>query len=206
MIAKAFALDAAGMPVAGDEQEIMPISGPVADSDMWKRRCHVSVRGSRAYIATVRELVIIDVADAHALRETGRHTLESFRPQSYYTKLVAIDGDKLYVERFWPHELVEFDITNPDQPHEVGYLPLSWSDIHSLQVVDGIAYGLADSWSSDIKMKAWTMAEYGALIEGVSLVVPEDLERDFWSFHALSVANGYLYATRHDALLAYRLD
>ena len=203
LIVEAFSLDAEGMPVAGDVQVITPTLDHMGDP----QRCHVSVRGSRAYIGTVRELVAIDVADAHALRETGRHTLESFRPQSYYRpKLVATDGDKLYVERSWPHELVEFDITNPDQPREVGYLPLSGSDdILSLQVVDGMAYGLA-WWSSDAKMKAWTIAEYGALIEGFSLVGPEDLERDLWGFNALSVANGYLYATRHEALLAYRLD
>ena len=203
LIVEAFSLDAEGMPVAGDVQVITPTLDHMGDP----QRCHVSVRGSRAYIGTVRELVAIDVADAHALRETGRHTLESFRPQSYYRpKLVATDGDKLYVERSWPHELVEFDITNPDQPREVGYLPLSGSDdIRSLQVVDGMAYGLA-WWSSDAKMKAWTIAEYRALIEGFSLVGPEDLERDLWGFNALSVANGYLYATRHEALLAYRLD
>ena len=165
LVAEAFALDAGGMPVVGDERVIMPISDPVDDSHIWKHRCHVSVRGSRAYIGAERELVVIDVADAHALRETGRYTLESFRPQSYYNpRLVATDGDKLYVERFWPYELVEFDITNPDQPREVGYLPLPRSDnIHSLQIVDGVAYsrgyGLG-RWSSDLRVKAWTIAEY----------------------------------------------
>ena len=39
-----------------------------------------------------------------------------------------------------------------------------------------MAYGLA-WWSSDAKMKAWTIAEYGALIKGYSLAGPEDLER-----------------------------
>ena len=202
IVVEAFSLDAEGMSVAGDVQVITTID-PMGDP----RRCHVSVRGSRAYIGTARELVVIDVADAHALRETRRDTLESFWPQSYYrAKLVATDGDKLYVERFWPSELVEFDITNPDQLREVGYLPLSGrDDMLSLQVVDGMAYSRA-WWSSDVKMKAWTIAEYGALIEGFSLVGPEDLESDLWGFNALSVANGYLYATRHEALVAYRLD
>ena len=168
--------------------------------------CHVGVRGSRAYIGTGRELVVLDVGDAHALRETERRTLESFRPNYYRAKLVATDGDKLYVERFWPSELVEFDIANPDQLREVGYLPLSGrGDMLSLRVVDGMAYGRA-WWSSDVKMKAWTIAEYRALIEGFSLLGPDDLEKDLWGFNALAVANGYLYATRHEALLAYRLD
>ena len=202
IVVEAFFLDAEGMPVAGDVQvitTIVPMVGP--------NLCHVRVRGSRAYIGTGRELVVIDVADAHALRETERRTLESFRPESYYrAKLVATDGDKLYVERFWPSELVEFDITNPDQLREVGYLPLSGrGDMLSLQVVDGMAYCRA-WWSSDAKMKAWTIAEYGALIKGFSLAGPDDLEKDLWGFNALSVANGYLYATRHEALLAYRLD
>ena len=202
IVVEAFSLDAEGMPVAGDVQVITTID-PMGGPDL----CHVSVRGSRAYIGTGRELVVIDVGDVHALRETRRDTLESFRPESYYrAKLVATDGDKLYVERFWPHELVEFDTTNPDQLREVGYLPLSGrDDILSLQVVDGMAYGRA-WWSSDAKMKAWTIAEYGALIKGFSLAGPDDLEKDLWGFNALSVANGYLYATRHEALLAYRLD
>ena len=78
-------------------------------------------------------------------------------------------------------------------------------DILSLQVVDGMAYSLA-WWSSDAKMKAWTIAEYGALIKGFSLAGPDALEKDLWGFNALSVANGYLYATRHEVLVAYRLD
>ena len=204
LVVEAFALDAEGMPVVGDERVIMPISDPVDDSHMWKHRCHVSVRGSRAYIGTESELVVIDVADVHALRETGRQTLESFRTRYYgHPKLVATDDDKLYVERSWPYELVEFDITNPDQPREVGYLPLPRSDdIRSLQIVDGVAYsrgyGLG-KWSSDLRVKAWTIAEYGALIESYSF------ESDR-SIGALSVANGYLYVTSSDGLLAYRLD
>ena len=201
IVVEAFFLDAEGMPVAGDVQVITTIA-PIGGSYL----CHVSVRGSRAYIGTGRELVVIDVADTHALRETERRTIESFRPHYYRAKLVATDGDKLYVERFWPSELVEFDIANPDQLREVGYLPLSGrGDILSLQVVDGMAYSRA-WWSSDAKMKAWTIAEYGALIKGFSLAGPDDLEKDLWGFNALSVANGYLYATRHEALLAYRLD
>ena len=204
LVAEAFTLDAEGMPVAGDERVIMPISDPVDDPHRWKPRCHVSVRGSRAYIGTEGELVVIDVADVHALRETGRQTLESFRTRYYgHPKLVATDGDKLYVERSWPYELVEFDIFNPDQPREVGYLPLPRSDnILSLQIVDGVAYsrgyGLG-RWSSDLRVKAWTIAEYGSLLESFSF------ESDR-SIGALSVANGYLYATSSGGLLAYRLD
>ena len=101
LIAEAFAFDEEGMPVVGDERVIRTIPDPLNDPQSWKRRCHVSMRGSRAYIGTEGELVIMDVANAHTLRETGRQTLESFRSQSYYApKLVAIDGDKLYVERF----------------------------------------------------------------------------------------------------------
>ena len=204
LVAEAFAFDAKGMPVAGSERVIMPISDPVDDPHRWKHRCHVSVHGSRAYIGTESELVVIDVADVHALRETGRQTLESFRTRYYgHPKLVATDGNKLYVERSWPYELVEFDITNPDQPREIGYLPLPRSDnILSLQIVDGVAYsrgyGLG-KWSSDLRVKAWTIAEYGALIESYSL------ESDR-SIGDLSVANGYLYVTSSDGLLAYRLD
>ena len=206
VIAEAFALDAEGMPVAGDEQELMPI--PNSDSP-WERRCHVRVRGSRAYVGTERELVVLNVADARALREIGRHTLESFRGRTYYdSRLVAIEDDRLYVERFWPHELVEFDITNPDSLREVGYLPLSQSDrldLVQLLIANGVAYGRIGH--SDVKARAWTIAGYGALIEGDPLIAPEEPDREHsWSFNAMSVANGYLYATRRGALLAYRLD
>ena len=214
LIAESFAFDEKGMPVVGDERVIMTLPDPFNDPSVWSRRCHVSVRGSRAYIGTKHELVVIDVTDARALREAERHTLESFRPQSYYgPKLVAIDGDKLYVERFWPQELVEFDITNSDQLREVGYLPLSWSDKNGLDkqllIADGVAYGLADGVAYGRpydEVRAWTIAEYGALIESDLLVGPEGPDRERWGFEDLSVANGYLYATWGGALLAYRLD
>ena len=214
LIAEAFALDAEGMPVVGDERVIMTIPDPFHDPSVWRRRCHVGVRGSRAYIGTKHELVVIDVTDARALREAERHTLESFRPRSYYgPKLVAIDGDKLYVERFWPQELVEFDITSSDQLREVGYLPLPRSDRNGLDkqllIADGVAYGLADGVAYGRpydEVRAWTIAEYGVLIEGDPLVGPERPDRERWGFKYLSVANGYLYATWGGALLAYRLD
>lgn len=213
LIAESFAFDEEGMPVVGDERVIMTIPDPFNDPSVWRRRCHVSVRGSRAYIGTKHELVVIDVTDARALRETGRHTLESFRPHSYSSKLVATDGDKLYVERFWPQELVEFDITNSDQLREVGYLPLSRSDKNGLDkqllIADGVAYGLADGVAYGRpydEVRAWTIAEYGALIESDPLVGPEGPGRERWGFEGLSVANGYFYATWGGALLAYRLD
>ena len=204
LIAEAFALDEEGMPVVGDERVITPIFDLRRE-----RKCHVRVRGSRAYIGTERELVVLDVADAHALRETGRYALESFRPRSYYnSRLIAMDGDALYVERFWPHELVEFDISDPDSLREVGYLPLSPSDrwdLEQLLIANGVAYGLIGH--SDVKVRAWTIAGYGALVEGDPLIVPEGPDRDHsWGFNAMSVAHGYLYATRRGALLAYRLD
>ena len=214
LIAESFAFDEKGMPVVGDERVIMTIPDPFNDPSVWRRRCHVSVRGSRAYIGTKHELVVIDVTDARALREVERHTLESFRPRSYYgPKLVAIDGDKLYVERFWPQELVEFDITNSDQLREVGYLPLSRSDKNGLDkqllIADGVAYGLADGGAYGRpydEVRAWTIAEYGALIESDPLVGPEGPGRERWGFEDLSVANGYLYTTWGGTLLAYRLD
>ena len=211
LIAESFAFDGEGMPVVGDERVIMTIPDPFNDPSVWRRRCHVSVRGSRAYIGTKHELVVIDVADARALRETGRHTLESFRPRSYYgPKLVAIDGDKLYVERFWPRELVEFDITNSDQLREVGYLPLSQSDRNGLDkqllIADGVAYGLGDRVGPYDEVRAWTIAEYGALIESDPLVGPEGPGRERWGFKDLAVANGYLYTTWGGGLMAYRLD
>ncbi len=203
IIAEAFALDAEGIPVLGDERVIMSIPGPVA-SDVWKHRCRVSVRGSRAYIGTERALVVLDVADAHALAEIGRYTLESFQPRAYNVpRLMASDGDRLYVERFWPHELVEFDISDPDQLREVGYLPFSRSDRpEQLLVADGVAYGLG---GRDAKVRTWTIAEYGVLIEGSSLV---GLDRGVgWGFGSMVAADGYLYVMPWGTqLLAYRLD
>lgn len=209
VVAEAFALDAEGMPMVGDEQVIMAIPAPL-DDRAWKRRCHVSVRGSRAYIGTERELVILDATDAHALRKTGRHTLESFW-SPYYNgpRLVVTDGDKLFVERFWPHELVEFDITHPDQLREVEYLPLSRSnDIRSLLVVGGVVYGnmRGDAPTFESKIQEWRIAEYGALVEDRSWGAPEGLRTGLIP-RAMAVANGYLYAISfHGRLLAYRVQ
>ena len=85
---------------------------------------------------------------------------------------------------------------------------MSWSNddnIRALQIVDGVAYGLV-RWSSDVKARAWTIAEYGALIEGSPLVGPKGSDRERRGFDAMVVANGHLYATRRGALLSYRLD
>ena len=132
--------------------------------------------------------------------------LASGRYVFYNSRLIAMDGDELYVERFWPHELVEFDISDPDSLREVGLLSPSdrWG-LEQLLIANGVAYGLIGH--SDVQVRAWTIAGYGALVEGDPLIVPEDPDSDHsWGFNAMSVANGYLYATRRGALLAYRLD
>ena len=36
---------------------------------------------------------------------------------------VALAGDKAYVSRYWPRELVVFDISDPRRPVEMGHLP-----------------------------------------------------------------------------------
>ena len=52
IVVEAFSPDAEGMPVAGDVQAITLTRDPMVGP----HRCHVSVRGSRAYIGAGREL------------------------------------------------------------------------------------------------------------------------------------------------------
>ena len=78
--------------MVGDERVIMPISDPVDDSHMWKHRCHVSVRGSRAYIGTEGELVVIDVADAESFSFESDWSIGALSVANEYLYVTSGDG------------------------------------------------------------------------------------------------------------------
>ena len=115
--------------------------------------------GQRLYVGARSGLVVVDIADPEHLRVTGRLPLEeepSWRSSHYQTfslgnfggfqvdairreRLVGFIGERLYVERFWPHELVALDLADRDRPQEVDrYLADPVFGLrHSTRFVDG---------------------------------------------------------------------
>ena len=164
----------------------------------WHQRFEMELHGNHLYLGTYDELVVVDVQDLHAMRELTRFGIESYQDYQLYNRprFLAAAGDRLYVERFWPRELVEFDISNPAQPREVDYL--IWSDrMQSLQVFDGMVLG---RWWEG--MKGWRIDESGVLVEVWTWEVPEKFKRG-WSSIGVTVDNGYLYIVKGGSLLAF---
>ena len=105
-------------------------------------------------------------------------------------------GDKLYVTRQWPAELVAFDIADPDQPREINY----WSSDHqgrSIQILDGRLY--ATSWGAATSGR---MTDYGLLEDVQYWNVPSELNRGN-AVREYHLANGHFYALFGRSLLVF---
>ena len=174
------------------------------DPNSWHRRFNTHLHRGYLYLGTNDELLVVDVRDLQAMRELSRVRIESYQDAQLYARprLLAAEGDKLYVERFWPHELVEFDLADPANPREENYLVWRLIDhgMSHMQVAGGVLYGR--SWD---ELKAWRIDESGALSEEYNWGVPERFKRG-WNDDGTNIANGHLYIIDGGALMAYGLD
>ena len=57
------------------------------------------------------------------LQETVRVEMGDYNSEydSHKSRPITREGNTLYVQRYWPGNLVAFDITDPNRPREIGY-------------------------------------------------------------------------------------
>lgn len=98
----------------------------------------------------------------------GEHTYQLAVPPGLGP--ISLSGDKAYIQRYWPQELAVLDISNPQEPVEVNYVPNAFFP-SGLTMAGDFAYTLNGD-----AIRAYFVARYGALWKRQTLVFGDEDE------------------------------
>jgi len=83
----------------------------------------IETDGTRAYLGLRSGLAMVDVSDPGDLREAWRLPMEERTEElTNWRRKLALRGHTVHVERWWPHEIVVFDVHDPLHPEQSGSL------------------------------------------------------------------------------------
>ena len=138
-----FALDAEGLPVRADELVVEELPEGYKDdpiSGWWNHKLSMHIHNERIWVGYRTGFLAVDARDLEALRETVRVEIGDYNSEydAHKSRLITRAGNTLYVRRYWPGDLVAFDITDPNRPHEIGYW--SFSAKNTIKIIDGWVY------------------------------------------------------------------
>ena len=86
----------------------------------------IQIAGQHAYAETDVGVQIWDLTDPTDMKEIARLDLDlAFKSRDFQyirrERAIAVEGDRLYVQRLWPRELAVIDISDVHDPKEIGY-------------------------------------------------------------------------------------
>ena len=132
-----FALDAEGLPARADELVVEeleadykndPTSGWWAHKPgWWAHKLSMHIHNERIWVGYGAGFLAVDARNLGALQETVRVEMGDYNSDydAHKSRLITREGNTLYVQRYWPGDLVAFDITDPNAPREIGYWSFS---------------------------------------------------------------------------------
>ena len=102
----------------------------------------------------------MDAQNLEALRETVRVEMGDYNREydAHKSRPLAREGNTLYVRRYWPGDLVAFDITNPNAPREIGHW--SFSTGNTIKIIADRVYSMAWSGLSVDRLTDYHAHEY----------------------------------------------
>jgi len=121
-----FALDAAGLPVRADERVVDELPEGYDQDPMmpwWQHMLSMHIHNERIWVGYRAGFLAIDARDLGALRETVRVEMGDYDQEhdAGKSRPITREGHTLYVRRYWPGDLVAFDIADPNAPREIGH-------------------------------------------------------------------------------------
>ena len=161
--------------------------------------------GNTLYLSSYSGLIVLDVANPGQPKEIRRiPLLDDTAYKSDFGRRIALEGDRLYVERFWPHELAVFDIRVPDRPIEIGqlYVP-HFSVLDRLSAGSGSLY--RTSWD---RIKALKLNRIDLFNLGETLISPGASGRFINKSNNAEalVKDGFVYAILENGLAVFRQE
>ena len=194
-----FGLGKQGMPGPPSVLQMEISTEDTALPDFFKRRQFrpsTHLAGQHLLLSLPGGVTIADVSRIGTPREVGLFELEEVRTFVHDRPLV-VDGERMYVQRYWPRELAVLDVSDPARPREVGAVYAHMSD-HST-VADGIVYTPAGGgiWASRLDRTSGLMDPAG------KFVPPE--EKGGIHPRKMLIEGDHLYALWHKGLDVYPL-
>ena len=123
-----FALDAEGLPARADALVVEELPADYKNDRMgswWNHKLSMHIHDERIWVGYGAGFLAVDARNLGALRETVRVEMGDYNSEydAHKSRPLTREGNTLYVRRYWPGDLVAFDITNPNAPREIG----NWS-------------------------------------------------------------------------------
>ncbi|MXY84874.1 MAG: ABC transporter permease subunit [Gemmatimonadetes bacterium] len=168
-----FALDAEGLPARADELVVEELPEGYKDDfrGWWEHKLSMHVHNERIWVGYRAGFLAVNAQNLGALREIVRVEMDDYNSayDSNKSRPIAREGNTLYVRRYWPGDLVAFDITDPNRPREIGYW--SFSAGTTIKVIDSWVYSTRSNG-----LVVHRLTDYHAYEDVGSWEVPDELQ------------------------------
>ena len=169
-----FALDAEGLPARAGELVVEELPEGYKNDPMsgwWNHKLAMHVHNERIWVGYRAGFLAVDAQNLGALRETVRVEMGDYNREydSNKSRPLTREDNTLYVRRYWPGDLVAFDITEPNRPREIGYW--SFSAGTTIEVIDSWVYSTRSNG-----LGVHRLTDYHAYEDVGSWEVPDELQ------------------------------
>ena len=202
-----FALDAEGLPARADELVVEELPADYKNDPMsgwWNHKLSMHIHNERIWIGYKEGFLAVDARKLEALQEAVQVEMEDYNSayDAHKSRLITREGNTLYVQRYWPGDLVAFDITDPNTPREIGYW--SFSAGTTIKVIDGWVYSTALNGLSVYRQTPYHTYEYVGYWQ-----VPDELQSWFSlsrGWRRLHLVRGHFYTLIGRSLMVFPLE
>ena len=167
-----FALDAEGLPARTDELVVEELPEGYRDDHRgwWEHKLSMHVHNERIWVGYRDGFLAVDAQNLGALRETVRVEMGDYNSayDAHKSRTLTREGNTLYVPRYWPGDLVAFDITDPNTPREIGYWFFNANN--NIKIIDGWVYSTERNG-----LFVYRLTDYHAYERVGSWEVPDEL-------------------------------
>ena len=194
-----FALDAEGLPARADELVVEELPADYKNDRMgswWNHKLSMHIHDERIWVGYGAGFLAVDARNLGGLRETVRVEMGDYNSEydAHKSRPITREGNTLYVRRYWPGDLVAFDITNPNAPREIGNW--SFNARTTIKIIDGWVYSAGQDGLS-----AYRLIPYHAHERVYYWREPSSSFRSDWQ--RLHLVHGHLYLPIGGSLVVF---
>ena len=201
-----FALDAEGLPARADELVVEELPEGYKDDfrGWWNRKLSMHIHNERIWVGYRDGFLAVDARNLRALQETVRVEMGDYNSEydSHKSRPITREGNTLYVRRYWPGDLVAFDITDPNTLREIGHW--SFDARNSIKVIDNWVY--STGWDG---LFVHRLTDYHAYEDMGYWQVPDELLSSSSFSHnwrRLYLVRGHFYTLIGRSLMVFPLE
>ncbi len=197
-----FALDEEGLPARADELVVEELPADYKNDRMdswWNHKLSMHIHDERIWVGYGAGFLAVDARNLGGLREIVRVEMGDYNSEydAHKSRPIAREGNTLYVRRYWPGDLVAFDITNPNTPREIGNWSLNART--TIKIIDGWVYSAGQDGLS-----AYRLIPYHAHERVYYWREPSSSFRRDWQ--RLHLVHGHLYLPIGGSLVVFSLE